>query len=255
MTADLYRTQTKNFVGPLVIETPNVFLDKNSLENVLAQGIEQASNSIDPTIAASLLTLDQAQAPDFIEGNGDGSIADELAGLFSSTAAQIPFGTVTPEQAYDPNAVLLTFRNFGDVTHNGLDFSLTYYPTDHLTLNGNYSYVSKNIYKNVESVSDIGLNAPKNKLKLAINHRIPDWGLGLGFSMRYTDSFPMVSGIYVGTVDSYTTVNTNLSYDLPLKYDVSLRINATNILNRKYRSFVGAPLIGRMAFGELGFAF
>ncbi|MBT6621452.1 MAG: TonB-dependent receptor [Gemmatimonadetes bacterium] len=255
LTADLYRTQTKNFVGPLVIETPNVFLDKNSLENVLAQGIEQASNSIDPTIAASLLTLDQAQAPDFIEGNGDGSIADELAALFSSTAAQIPFGTVTPEQAYDPNAVLLTFRNFGDVTHNGLDFSLTYYPTDHLTLNGNYSYVSKNIYKNVESVSDIGLNAPKNKLKLAINHRIPDWGLGLGFSMRYTDSFPMVSGIYVGTVDSYTTVNTNLSYDLPLKYDVSLRINATNILNRKYRSFVGAPLIGRMAFGELGFAF
>ena len=108
---------------------------------------------------------------------------------------------------------------------------------------------------NPQSVSDIGLNAPKNKLKLAINHRIPDWGLGLGFSMRYTDSFPMVSGIYVGTVDSYTTVNTNLSYDLPLKYDVSLRINATNILNRKYRSFVGAPLIGRMAFGELGFAF
>ncbi len=255
LTADLYRTQTKGFVGPLVIVTPNVFLDKNSLEDVLELGIEQASDSIDPTIAAGLLTLDQAQVPEFIEGNGNGSIADELVPFFSSIAAQTPFGTVTPEQAYDPNAVLLTFRNFGDITHNGLDLNITYYPTNHLTLNGNYSYVSENIYKNVENVSDIGLNAPKNKFKFMINQRIPNWGLELGFSMRFTDSFPMASGIYVGTVDSYTTVNANLSYDLPLEYDISLRINATNILNKKYRSFVGAPLIGRMSFAELGFAF
>ena len=37
---------------------------------------------------------------------------DELTTLFAGGAARIPFGTVSPEQASDPTAIILAYRNF-----------------------------------------------------------------------------------------------------------------------------------------------
>ena len=73
--------------------------------------------------------------------------------------------------------------------------------------------------------------------------------------MRYIDSFPMQSGVYVGEVDAYTVLDLNLNYQLPLKQDLVLRVNASNVLNRPYRSFVGAPEMGRLVFGQVGLRF
>ena len=54
---------------------------------------------------------------------------------------------------------------------------------------------------------------------------------------------------------AYTVLDLNLNYQLPLKQDLVLRVNASNVLNRPYRSFVGAPEMGRLVFGQVGLRF
>ena len=101
-------------------------------------------------------------APEF-GGNGDGSIVGELVTTFVSQAAAIPFGTVTPEQAEDPSAITVTYRNFGRTTHWGIDAAFAYYASNGWRVEGNYSYVSDDLFENLDNIADIALNAPKNK--------------------------------------------------------------------------------------------
>jgi outer membrane receptor for ferrienterochelin and colicins len=258
IAADFYRTKTENFVGPLAVETPNVFLEAGSLGQALAPALAQ--NLALPENAALAQAVDGLDdlPPGLVEGlagNGDGSGIDELTNLLAGGVAQIPFGTVTPEQAYETNDVILTYRNFGEVTLNGLDLNLAYYPTDEIRLSGNYSYVSDNFFANLDGIGDIALNAPQHKAKFAAQIRLPEPGLLLGGQVRYNDAFPMNSGVYVGTVESFTVLDLHLSYDLPVRYDLQLRLKADNILDNRHREFVGAPEIGRLVYTELGVYF
>ena len=85
-------------------------------------------------------------------------------------------------------------------------------------------------------------------------------GLNAELRARYNDSFPVMSGVYMGTqciggkeedgaepcVDSYTLFDLTLGYRLPIQ-GVSLQVAVQNLLDEDYRSFPGAPTIGRMA--------
>ena len=137
-SADVYHTRINDFIGPLVVETPNVFLDAETLGAFLGQHFTAAlSDPKNATLNQALLAFDApAQG-----GNGNGSAVDELTKLFvagteNNGPAFIPFGTVTPEEASDPNAVLLTYRNYGDISLNGFDCSLTYYLNPSLSIGG-----------------------------------------------------------------------------------------------------------------------
>ena len=62
----------------------------------------------------------------------------------------------------------------------------------------------------------------------------------------------MIDGVYAGPVDSYTLIDAHATYEFPL---VTLRLEASNLFNKKYRSFVGAPYIGRLLSAGLAFRF
>lgn len=261
LAADAYRTTTKDFVGPLRVETPNVFLDPQTLGGALgaalAQGLADPANA---ALAQGLAGLDAVNIPGVIAGNSNGTPVDELAQLFTEGAAQIPFGTVSPEQAYDPTAAIITYRNFGDVSVNGLDLSLAYYPTDALKLTGSYSFVDDNFFEGLEfkdgsGSADIALNAPKQKFKLGASYLLSDWDLQIGGKMRYNGSFRMQSGVYEGDVDSFTLFDLNLVYKLPVGTDLRLQVEATNVLDDVHREFVGGAEIGRLIFAQLGVSF
>jgi len=256
VAADLYRTQTEDFVGPIGVETPNVFLNPGPINQSLEEVFTQAL-AASPELAAGLALLDQLPpgALPGVQSNGDGSSVDELAQIFAAGAARIPFGTVSPEQAYDPNDVLLTYRNFGDVTLNGLDLSLAYYPSKALRLTGNYSYVSDDFFPNLGGIADIALNASKHKVKVGATYALPQWDMQLGGQARYQDGFPMNSGVFVGQVDSYTVLDLDLLYQLPVEQDLRLKIDFDNILDNKHLEFVGAPEVGRLVSAQLGIAF
>ena len=66
-------------------------------------------------------------------------------------------------------------------------------------------------------------------------------GLTVGGRMRYTDSFRMSSGVYAGVVDTYTVLDLNLTWQLPLQRDLVLQVDASNVL---------APEVGRLVFGQ-----
>ena len=117
------------------VETPNVFLDPQSLGAALGEGIGAAlSAPANEQLAGALATLDAAQVPGVVQGNNNGSPVDELTGILTAGAAAIPYGTVSPEQASDPYAMIMSYRNFEAVTIRGLDLSLAYFPADHWRL-------------------------------------------------------------------------------------------------------------------------
>ena len=250
-SADVYHTRIKDFVGPLVVETPNVFLDAASLGAFLTQHLTTTlSDPQNATLNQALLAFDApAQG-----GNGNGSAVDELTKLFvagteNNGPAFIPFGTVTPEQASDPTAVMLTYRNYGDISLNGLDCSLTYYLNPSLSFGGNYSFVSKGLFET--DLRNIALNAPTNKFGANVQYNNINLGLAAGVRMNFVASFPVNSGVYIGEVESYSTIDLNAGYDIPFGPRPRLSLTVQNVLNNMYQPFIGAPDIGRLSLVRL----
>ena len=261
VAADLYQSRIENYVGSVSVETPNVFLERESLVQALSRGFEQTlSDPANAVLAAGIQLIDNVQVPGLLEGNRNGSPVDELTAVFVAGAAAMPFGTVSPEQASDPYAMVLTYRNYEDITIRGLDLGLAWYPTARWRLTGSYSYVNRNFFKNlkytnVPGVGDIALNSPRHKFKLGASYDFSRLGLTVGSALRHTDSFPMQSGVYVGDVDAYTVVDLTLKYRLPVEREVVLHLDGSNVLNTRYRSFIGAPEVGRLVFSQVSMRF
>ena len=250
-SADVYHTRIKDFIGPLVVETPNVFLDAETLSAFLGQHFTTAlSDPKNATLNQALLAFDApAQG-----GNGNGSAVDELTKLFvagteDNGPAFIPFGTVTPEEGADPTAVILTYRNYGEISLNGLDCSLTYYLNPSLSIGGNYSFVSKDLFET--DLREIALNAPKNKFGANVQYINTDMGVGAGARVNFVAGFPVNSGVYIGEVESYYTIDLNVGYDIPFATRPRLSLTVQNLLNNEYHPFIGAPYIGRLSLVRL----
>ncbi len=211
---DAYRAWKSDFMGAERVETPSVFLDGTSLGQYLQQFI--------PADTAQLLAL----------------LADSF-----------PLATVTPEEARDPFDVLVTYRNFGKVSFWGADLELGAVVTPWLALRGNYSWVSENQFEtvNTEGVADtLPLNGPANRAAFALLVREDRLGLNAEVRGRWVDAFPVISGVYVGTVDSYTVVDAMMGYRLPFAPMVTVTVSALNVLDHDHIEFVGAPAIGRL---------
>ena len=254
VAADLYHTRIKDFVSPIQVQTPNVFLDPASLGAALGASVGETLAGNDE-LAAAVAPLDNMQVPGTLSGNGNGSPVDEIVALFAGGAAGIPFGTVTPEQAYDPTAIIMTYRNFGEINLNGLDVNVAYFPSDQWSLTGNYSYVDKTLFEKVDGIADIALNAPGNKFKVGTSYAFGQPQLTLGAQWRYVGAFRQESGVFVGDVDSYQLLDLNASCLLPFGDNLRLGVDVSNALDNKHRTFIGAPEIGRLVFGQLGVAF
>ena len=256
LAADIYQTRIKNFISPLRIETPNVFLAPGPLSEALTDALtENLKDPANASLAIALIFLDQLNEPELgLVGNGNGTGVDELTELFVANAALIPFGTIVPEQAADPNAVIVAPRNFGNITLYGADLSFAYYPNEIWAFTGNYSYVSKDFFPNLDNIGDIALNAPRHKFNIGIDCQLPNIPLTIRGKLRYRDGFPMQSGIYVGDVDAHTVLDLNLTYQLPLsndRFNTTLSLDASNLLSQEYQSLVGAPWIGRLITSSL----
>ena len=183
VAADIYYSRIKNIIGDERVVTPNVFLDPETLGTYL-------SNPLFGMPAAQIDSL-------------------------TAAIAGIPVGTVTPDNALDPADLMMTFRNFGDIDLTGFDLSLTYYFNSSWNITGNYSFVSKDFFKNVDGVADIALNAPKNKFGGAVSYINRGAGFDAQIRVRNVGAFPLNTGVYIGNIDNYTVVDFKGGYDLP----------------------------------------
>ncbi len=231
---DVYRTTIKDFVGPLIIETPNVFLDENTLKSSLSGEFTTRYNTASDSLKQILQSMFGANP---VPG---------LTGAFSQ-ASGIPFGTVSPFEAYDPTAIILTYRNFGDISHWGADFHATYFLDQNWTFSGSYSYVNKDWFpKNNSQPHDIALNAPRNKYAITTQYRTDDDVINATVRFRSVSRFPVNTGVYRGTVEAYTLVDVNVSYELPFVKGTRLTLVGQNVLDSRHREMIGGPSISRL---------
>lgn len=244
LAADVWWERKENMVTPLMIQTPLVMLDGQSTGAFLVPKlVEYFMGKGMPQDAA----LAQAQA----------MVPQIAAGM-----AQVPVGVISSKDVNAHGAqVLTTYINVDDAFDlYGFDISATALLTDEWHVSGTLSLVNDNIFE-TEKGEQVTLNAPKTKGSLALAYRGSTNGLDAEIRARYNDSFPVMSGVYNGTlciggdpdsgdedcVDSYTLFDLNLAYRLPILPNASLQLSVSNLFDKDYRSFPGVPTIGRMA--------
>lgn len=248
ISADGYMSHYTDFVGPLEVITPSVFYNRAQLREYL---VSVFSAVLPPEQAALYAEFASVQ----------------VAGVASDTSYRgIPLATVTPEEASDPRAVMLTYRNYGEITLWGCDFGLQLAVTDGLSVNGSLSYVDKNFFENLDRVADLSLNAPKFKFTLGAEYSDPVLGINGSIRFRHVDGFQVRTGVYVGEVKGYSLVDLGLGYRMPFVEGMSLDITAQNLLTfvdggeagaleQRHFEFVGVPALGRLVLARLSYSF
>ncbi len=242
-SVDAYRTQKDNFVGPLTVESPTIHLDPVALQGELGVAIGTAFAGADLVTQGTLTQVFDDVAAG---GNGNGTPVDELVAIYTKGGAGLPFGVFSPNGQLDPNAVLITYRNFGEVTYYGADLAFTYHLDRNWDLGGTYSYVSKNFFaKSSSQVHDIYLNAPKNKFGASLKYSDSQDNMSAQLRYRWVEGFKMSSPYFGSEVQAYRLLDFNFGMDIIQSTHLSVTVQ--NILNNKHSEFVGGADIGRLA--------
>ncbi len=248
-TVDGYWTKRDNFVGPLLMETPFVIVPglASDLTAAIATGI---SNNAQLAGALGLLGVSAQQAAGLLVAlAGDGL-----------PSASTPVAIVQPQEnnpgVGNTPELMLTYRNFGKVSFYGADLAFQYLASDQLSIFGNASLVSDDFFDDEELDEEgtglqVALNAPTLKGSAGFKYSFPS-GLAINAAGRYTDGFPVLSGPYIGDLDSYFLLDVGAGYDLS-DFQPGLRIDiqVSNALDKMHRQFIGAPQMGRMGQARL----
>ncbi len=243
-SVDIYGQRITDFVSPLTVITPNMFLDPNSvaafLQPIIAQNLSGLSGN-------DISTLNNQ-----FGATNNTELAAKIASFYGNVAAEVPFGTVSPQQARG-NEVILTYGNFGTVNMWGADLGLTYFLSENARIGATYSFVNKDRF--ISEGFEIALNAPRHKVNINAGYKFVKAGVDIGARVRWQDAFPVNSGVYVGNVAAFWTVDANAQYAFWFEKNFKLGITGTNLLNYKRAEFVGTPQLGRMLMYRLSYTF
>ncbi len=209
IATDVYYTKKSDFVSPLLVQTPLLFLDQATMQAYLT-----------PFVGAPTATA------------------------LSTGAAQIPIGVAASDDSGGRGPeLILSYRNVGEVDFWGGDIALEVLLSSQFLLNMTYSHVTKDEFE-IDDGTPITLNAPRNKGSLGLSYRGADNGVTASSRVRFTGEFSAASAGFVGDVDSYAIVDVTGGYEVP-NTAATLQLTISNLFNSDYQSFVGVPSIGR----------
>ncbi|MBM4188002.1 MAG: TonB-dependent receptor [Gemmatimonadetes bacterium] len=242
-SVDAYFERRENFVGPLIVETPNVFLDP-------------------ATLGAFILG-------DLTGKVGQATAAQATPGLVGLLAG-LPLGVVIPNDGgalTNRPDIFLTYRNFGSVDLFGADMAFDYVANDRWSFAATYSFVNKDFFtaEEVNGPTGIALNGSKNRGSATIRLRNDPQGWATELRFRAVKGFPVNSGVYVSPqrsdgsfvpTDSYGIFDLQGSFR-PNVGTRSMLITASinNVLNHAYATFVGVPKLGRTVMTKVSYTF
>ncbi len=253
VSVDGYYEQKQDFVGPLRVESPLLFVPdlESDLGTALTPLLQQAEQN-DPELEDLLqrLGISARQASQLIAGIGEEQIGGSPVGVVQPDQEVLPGGGTTEQVGG-----FLSYRNFGEVEYWGVDASVELDLTDTFTAFGNVSYVSDDFFDNedldeTDTSLSLALNAPSFKTKGGFDFGLPA-GFSVGVTVHYVDGFPVRSGPYVGDVEAYTLLDVRADYNVPAVPGLRLTLTGKNVLDDRHREFVGAPPLGRMLMGRL----
>lgn len=254
ISAAAWYEKKHNFIGPVIIESPTVFLDRTSTIAYLTELFTGAGVADAAATAAAI-------------GTG-------MAGLSAATSLAttgVPLGTVVPTNSpltARPD-IFLAARNFGEVSLWGADLGLDMVLGRHLTLGGSYSFVNKDFFPRTEigGPSDIALNASRSKGSVTLGWRDDLHGWSAETRFRALKGFPASSGVYVSApdpdnpggllpTDSYGVLDVQATWKPPLgARNMLLSVNVQNLFNAHYSTFVGLPYLGRFLLTKVSYTY
>ena len=240
VSLDVWHDHRTNFVGPLIVETPNVFLDRATLQTYLTTMLTPVAGPNAGAIAAA--------------------VAPALAGVSDATKTQpngVPLGVVNFQEGLSSGRdVIVTYRNFGDLNVWGSDFGGELLLDGGFSVDGTYSWVNKDFFPRSEvgGVQDIALNAPKTKGSLGLKFRDEAKGLSAELRGRHVAEFPVYSFIN-GDIEAYNLFDAGFAFRPASWKGVMVALNATNLLDKKHREFVGGGNLGRLIITRLQYTF
>jgi iron complex outermembrane receptor protein len=237
LAVDVWYQKRKNFTTPAQNVTPNSFMDPATLGGVIA----------------GVLTA-QAGA-----GRVPAAAVGPLATAFTTTLASVPVGTVVPEHALAQSPdVFFSYRNIAETINlTGTDLGLDLLLSDRVTLIGTYSWISDVRFPKIATGGDtLTLNSPDNKASLTARYEDEARAFGVELRGRYQNTYPVNSGVYVGTVPVNAFVDASVRWKLPVAgQDITLAVSGTNLLDNKRITFIGTPEIGRLIMTRLQYKF
>ena len=280
--------QSRGDVGTsAALSTPNVFFGNPTGLGQYIGGT--LGNYIVPALMAN--GFSQADATAFAS-----QLAPAVASGLTAKLAPAPLGVVTFDSpTSSPTEIYAVYRTVAkEIWVSGLDLAVDFLATDRLQLDVAYSYSNKNVFDGVDGGNGAPLmsNSPKNRGSVGARYSTGGTGFGGELRVRYTDAFPVNSGVYATNVAfpiaagrpgataggqtlgygkcapvspgafCYENVPTAFQLDgqLTKKFDLGkqrfmVSVSGTNILNNKVRTFAGTPEIGRLLLTRLQYTF
>ncbi|HEX9755619.1 MAG TPA: TonB-dependent receptor, partial [Gemmatimonadales bacterium] len=249
LSVDGWYERKENFIGPLIVESPNVFLDLLTTGQYL--GANFAPRLVQILVSQGMSQQDALQ----VATGATQFVTAAMAGVSGDRdATGIPLGTVVPNAPLTQSSdIFLTYRNFGEVDLYGADIAVDYlFGGNRWSVSATYSWVSDDFFPRSEvgGPTDIALNASKSKGSVTGRYRAEDNGFSAELRGRYVKGFPVNSGVFVTPtrpdgsmepIDSYGLVDVQASLRLPFAQQLRASLLIENFLNENYSTFVGVP--------------
>jgi TonB dependent receptor len=213
---DLYVTRVYDRVAPSrTALTPNVFYDRASLEQYLAQYRS-------PTEAAAL--------------------AAKIAG--------VNVGTVSPIQSPYPIDLLFVSRQGQKYTLWGVDVAAELALDARFSLSGSVSWISYDSLAGALPGAPVVLSIPGTKGSLRLAYRNDAAGFAAAVQARAISSFPLGAGTggpyRESRIAGYGLVDLNVSHQVGATRHVNLSADVQNAFDNRHREIAGAPALGRL---------
>jgi outer membrane receptor protein involved in Fe transport len=154
------------------------------------------------------------------------------------------------------------------VTTQGFSIGANYFFKDFYTLTGNYSYNKLDRQGSADPIIP-AYNTPENKFNIGVSGRdivtsitffnslweklpvIPLNHFGFSVNYKWVQGFLFEgSPQFTGFVPSYATLDAQLNKQIP-KFNLTVKIGASNLLSQKHFEAYGGPVVGRLAYMQI----
>ncbi|MCT2408629.1 TonB-dependent receptor [Chryseobacterium antibioticum] len=128
----------------------------------------------------------------------------------------------------------------------GTSLGIRYNLVKNYNVNVNVSY-NDLVSTNTSDLFITAFNTPKWAVNLSIGNREIIKNIGFTVAARWQDSFLWESPLAFGNIPAYYTIDAQATWRIP-EIKTSVKIGATNLLNRRYFQYAAGPQIGGLYY-------
>ena len=191
-----------------------------------------------------------------MDSNGEFGGADELATAIANGVAQLPTGSIAPEQSpYGANIVVGYKQLTEDLKLNGMEATLNYFPSNDWNFYMNMSTLSESTIDAEDQngrISTVNMNTPKFKMGAGMQYA--GEGVSYGMSLRYQDSY-FADGFAStsGQIPSFYTLGVNGKWNVDSVPGMSVGLSIDNITDVVHKETFLGPEMGRFTTLSVGY--